>query len=416
MEAENSAEKKAIREKIKIEIADIVARIKYLNTLAVIGSQQMETLKHRIPALLHLQTAGAPTFGTNQDPTILFAGVKSGWPSGFQETLTTRHSAQLPERDLKDFAARFGNDWQNQLASKFPLVSDVLEEILPEVLTETATAPGPNWPSSSYADSNNNQGDFKNTQGWFPLFVEWEVEYYHIQWEHWKFVEDSDGTKRYRLRDDTPIKYIAGASECRKLHGRTIFIPQASQTLKTRIQQLFDRIHPEDRKEHISKEDQAKVLKLVSELEFFSFPLSGIREHKLTLMTGGHVSLTPYNRLAVDELGMDEQLTMDISEKSELAPYGKTQRLPREYTSCPFKPVTHGQFRFTRLDIVDKFGQVVNAIEPAEFDKPATALYPCLSRHFFCDPISQKEAFKDKLPLPNTAVIPGGLPGVCQFF
>ena len=75
MEAENNAEKKAIREKIKIEIAEIVASIKYLNPLAVKGSQQMEILKHRIPALLHLQTAGAPTFGTNQDPTILFAGV-----------------------------------------------------------------------------------------------------------------------------------------------------------------------------------------------------------------------------------------------------------------------------------------------------------------------------------------------------
>ena len=416
MEAEISAERKAIREKIKSEIANIVARIKYLNTLAVTGSQQMEILKHRIPASLHLQTAGAPTFGINQDPSILFAGVKSGWPSGFQETLTTRHSTQLPEPDLKDFTDRFPDNWEDQLTSKFPLVSDVLKKILPEVLTATTSASGPDWPSSSYADLDNNQENFKNTQGWFPLFMEWEVEYYHIQWEHWKFVEDRDGTKRYKLRDDTPIKDIAGASECRKIHGRTMFIPQASQSLKTRIQQLFDRIHPADRKEHIREEDQAKVLKLVSELEYFSSPLSGIREHMLTLMKGGHVSLAPYDRLAMDELGMDEQLTMDISEKSELAPYGKTQHLPREYTSCPFKPVTHGQFRFTRLDIVDKFGQVVNAIEPAEYDKPATALYPCLSRHFLCDPIPQKEAFKDKLPLPNTAVIPGDLPGVCQFF
>ncbi|KAK4083812.1 uncharacterized protein Triagg1_1474 [Trichoderma aggressivum f. europaeum] len=425
MEVAQNPEKATLRQAYRSEVEAHAKRLELLKSRAREAMTEIETLKAQFPASLHLHTAAAPAFGTHQDPTILFAGVKSGWPTGFREELKVRHSSQLPAPSLESLAARLQatdwrgpgtNEWQSQLSNKFPLVSEMVKKVLPEAIK--ADAAGPSYPPSYYAEAESNQEAFNNTQGWFPLFMEWEVEYYHIGWENWQFAEDKDGVRRYRLRDDKPLKDIPGASECRTLHGRTMFIPQASQTLKTRIKQLFSRLHPKDLEKQISEEDQAKVIKLVSELEFFSAPLSGIREHMLTLMKGSHVGLSPYDPLALGELGMSEDLVMDISEAAELAPYGKTHRLPTGYIFCPFKPVTHGQFRFTRLDIVDKFGQVVNAVEPADLDlgQPATALYPCLSPLFFCDPIPQDTPFDKELPRPNTAVIPDDLRGVCQFF
>jgi hypothetical protein len=60
----------------------------------------------------------------------------------------------------------------------------------------------------------------------------------------------------------------------------------------------------------------------------------------------------------------------------------------------PLKPVTLGQFKFTRLDVFDKFGQAISAINPA----PASyipPLYPALSEYFHPQhlPSDQKQAF-----------------------
>lgn len=58
---------------------------------------------------------------------------------------------------------------------------------------------------------------------------------------------------------------------------------------------------------------------------------------------------------------------MELLEKSgpsELAPYGLSTPLPPSYTAefSPFKPVTHGQARFTKFAIVDRFDQVISGI------------------------------------------------------
>jgi hypothetical protein len=48
----------------------------------------------------------------------------------------------------------------------------------------------------------------------------------------------------------------------------------------------------------------------------------------------------------------------------------------------PFKPVTHGQFRFTKLNIMDKFGQAIHAIDPRYGHEHDQAVYPCISEYF----------------------------------
>jgi len=51
-------------------------------------------------------------------------------------------------------------------------------------------------------------------------------------------------------------------------------------------------------------------------------------------------------------------------------------------TYSPFKPATHGQFRFTKLNIVDMFGQAVSAIDPARGVSPS--LHPYISEFYEC--------------------------------
>ncbi|KAI0436967.1 hypothetical protein F4803DRAFT_556483 [Xylaria telfairii] len=67
--------------------------------------------------------------------------------------------------------------------------------------------------------------------------------------------------------------------------------------------------------------------------------------------------------------------------ETDLTPYGTLVGLA-ESDITAFKPVTHGQFRFTRLNIVDKFGQCADAIDQTPRAKGSPPLFPCLSDYY----------------------------------
>ena len=86
-------------------------------------------------------------------------------------------------------------------------------------------------------------------------------------------------------------------------------------------------------------------------------------------------------------------VTASSMNKSDLAlmgsetrgtPYGDSINFTDENFS-PFIPVTHGRFKFTKLNIVDKFGQVISAIDPAPRPPPPSPLCPYISEIFQCD-------------------------------
>ena len=71
-----------------------------------------------------------------------------------------------------------------------------------------------------------------------------------------------------------------------------------------------------------------------------------------------------------------------MGDETAMTPYG-TLINDHISTQDAFKGVTHGQMRFTKLNIVDKFGQVISAIPPKS--KPVNpvidqleTVYPCL--------------------------------------
>ena len=81
--------------------------------------------------------------------------------------------------------------------------------------------------------------------------------------------------------------------------------------------------------------------------------------------------------------GVIDENAIRLMYDTTLTPFGDFPDF-EDAVHAPFKPATHGQFRFTRLNIVDMFGQAVSAIYPARGVEPN--LHPYISEFYECTP------------------------------
>ncbi|KAK3694276.1 hypothetical protein B0T22DRAFT_487822 [Podospora appendiculata] len=141
-------------------------------------------------------------------------------------------------------------------------------------------------------------------------------------------------------------------------------------SLRQIISQLFADTPEAVLDDYLSKAQQDEMKQ---ELEAgFNSPMSNRRRH------------SPTGRQTMDDAFQASKaggLTLNsldfIGDETALTPYGT---LVTALTgSSMFKPATHGQFRMIKLNIVDKFGQVVHAINPSVPPNEAKPLYPCIS-------------------------------------
>ena len=125
--------------------------------------------------------------------------------------------------------------------------------------------------------------------GWFPLFVEWEVEYYHIPFENWEFVPQvSQARMGYSLKQGANPADPSIQGDYRILKGHCPILPQAGSSLATRLQQVFSKINPADIS--LSTADKAALLDDAKALEFSSAPMVGMTDQLLSQMSGMHVN------------------------------------------------------------------------------------------------------------------------------
>jgi hypothetical protein len=139
----------------------------------------------------------------------------------------------------------------------------------------------------------------------------------------------------------------------------------------------------------------------IQQLNFISAPLIGITDHLTTRCGGQHVkpnlrgldgsAVIPLkaavNATIVREGGtpiFDDNILKAIDSESALTPYGNLMDFGKaQYPGIPFKPVTHGQIMFTKLSIIDKFGQAIALPTPKPRTRKNTgappSIYPCLS-------------------------------------
>ncbi|KPI35825.1 uncharacterized protein AB675_11080 [Cyphellophora attinorum] len=376
----------------------------------------IKTIQDSFPKLVK---GTQPRFFQQKDPTLFVAGVQPGWPTDFLDSLTTRLASQIvtgsgaPDSDFQAFVTTvvprlslpeaMSNTVQG-LLNEFILLNPTsgstqkpgAGQFLPLYHDQVGAATGLTVQGLGWRDR------WESTQPWFPLFLEWEAEYTHLPYSDWELSDRPvPGSSAYLTQVRYNIKKginladeIAkeSAVDKRTISGRIIMLPQPGFSLATKVKQLFSNTVPEVLDKYLSKDKRDELLTGLGNLASISAPLAGFSDHLVTQVQGGHIK--PSKRLLGEKavpmqaavksevsIGLDEIGLMGI--QTDLTPYGSlVEYLPPDYSA--FKPVTHGQFRFTKMNIIDKFGQAIHAIDPTPSDTDTPPVWPCISDFYSC--------------------------------
>ncbi|RXG49313.1 hypothetical protein VDGE_05643 [Verticillium dahliae] len=136
----------------------------------------------------------------------------------------------------------------------------------------------------------------------------------------------------------------------------------------------------------LDKHKREELLRELHQLSFLSAPLAGLAAHLSTVQQGNHIKpnlrhggtgeVVPIKEAERKDGGFETPQLRSIDIETDNTPFGKSMKAST--TGEPlFKPATHGQFRLTRLDIIDKFGQAIHAIDPRLSRNPQK-VWPCI--------------------------------------
>ncbi|KAI0126359.1 hypothetical protein BJ170DRAFT_403141 [Xylariales sp. AK1849] len=232
-----------------------------------------------------------------------------------------------------------------------------------------------------------------DTQPCRALFVEWELEYYHLPKRFWTLERSSDGTADYKISPGINISSFDMMDyHKRTVSGRSVLRPNAEWAMTTLFKQLFDKLDTVsiERKKNLKLAGgrdgvQQQLRDALKDLSLLSGNLDGFTDHLLTLHQGLHVS--PYKPDGYDDekpnSTLDDNLLRALLESEDghdVTPYGENT-YSLDMAEKDFKPVTHGQARFTKFNIVDKFGQVIS---PIHRPHQSQSFYPCIGRSISC--------------------------------
>ena len=379
-----------------------------------------------------------------EDPTVMLGGVKSGWmhdfldklkvrldsqvfsvPSGSTSAIdpTTLTNSSIPTdiwpsmaKLLEEFSALGSNNDQSTADNDFPLYHDTgLESVDTgsDVGNDNDSNKGDKTETGSDGSGSNKNLDtsgplwrdrWNNRQPWFPLFVEWQAEYVHVPWEDWELTKSVAGSSGLELTSyiiDPDID-LTKITDTRVVSGRILILPQPSFALKALITQVFSTIPSKDLTAIISNDEQQNLLKNVLKLPFLSAPLSGLTENLLTLAQGTHIKPSVRPRTgspqavteALNKMFSKTTIT-NMGNELDPTPYGAQVHVMTDaHSPSPFKPVTHGQLRFTKINVIDKFGQAIHAILPsASPNGPfVDGVIPCVSEFYKVSPLTPPPA------------------------
>ncbi|PLN77507.1 hypothetical protein BDW42DRAFT_202579 [Aspergillus taichungensis] len=424
------------------KIDDLAKRIdRTTKQLATLESCIKDSLRDPDPQgpLRNVKSGTLPFFYRARDPTVLIGGIDPGWPSDFLGKV----SARLPSQAITP---------SSELPTPFKVVLNATTEVLGKALPEpvvhglqtllceffaltpiegddTTAVPAGKVPPQFHVPLDGDgysRDQWGDKQPWRPLYMEWEVEYTHIPFEHWSLDELAA-----RLSDNRQIRYgihttsgkhlweeLGGPEthDRRILSGRALILPQPSFSLDAKVRQLFADTPETILNGYITPEKRSELREGIRKLPYLSAPLSGLTDGLLTLSQGTHIkplnkevgpqgeTLTVISSARFSDAGLTGDNLKLIGGNSGLTPYANLVSFPSP-VYCPFKPATHGQFRFRRLNIIDKFGQALVAIDPQPRRSARPSLYPCISD--FYEPQLLEDVYA------NTVI--QEKPGQCQF-
>lgn len=351
----------------KNDADDIARRLGNLNTcITDLETRLQEKLDAADALLANAKTGVLPFYYRAKDPTMLVGGVESGWPTDFSDNVSVR----LPVQTVAP---------SSSLPPAFSSLISAVEKVLPmtaakALLTEFyALQPiqqPPDIPPQGQAypqfhekgsEENPSRDNWGDRQPWFPLYVEWEVEYTHIPYDFWILDEQAA-----RLSDNKMVRYGVDASgkplwerledphDTRILSGRVLILPQPSFSLKSKVAQLFSDTPPKILEQYLDESKRKELLDNIDSLSYLSCPLSGLTKGLLTLSMGTHIKpenkeLTESGEKVVaikaaqfDNAGLTKDRIELIEGNSGFTPFAAMTSFTNA-AFCPFKPVTHGQ-------------------------------------------------------------------------
>ena len=304
--------------------------------------QQIQQIIGPNPPLVAARKVPKDPFFMRSDPSIVVAGIDSGWPAQFLDRILVRLDSEIN-------------------ATTNAAVTTLLSSIT------IPSAAGNIMPTIAKLLNEGSDGTrrtivgFKtwNGQPFCPVFIEWEAIYYNIDFPNWDLQLSSSpistiNQKQVRYINPSPLSGMdAPKQDTRACSGRILVLPQPTFALAAIVKQVFSTAGqdlPDDLK---SVDAQNALLTNIGNLKFISGDLTGFTDSLLTLGTGSHVKpnvreqgqdVQPLQE-AIDvtsTIGMVKDHFVQIGSESAKTPFGSLT----DFTSSkfqPFKGVQQGQ-------------------------------------------------------------------------
>jgi hypothetical protein len=322
-----------------------------------------------VPAPVQARSIPQATFFQRRDPTVCLVGMDSGWP--------TEYTGFVPVRIASNLEGPGTSIFPTALA---PILSRGLSTLVHEAFV---------------ADDHGRLLGFKQWKGqpWCPLYMEWEANYYHVSMDKWSVSSmnspvDNQSRVRYGIKEALSGNSTNSYDQT-SVSGRAILLPHSGINLQALIEQVSN--HPDIT---LSTEELEDLKANINKPKFAVAELEGLTTNLLTCSQGTHLQpnfTSPGSNTshviapalaAAAQIGFTDEDFAHIADETALTPYGTLIDFSDAAASNPFKGTTHGQLRFTKLNVIDKFGQVISVIPPQPTPKDQTAprstIYPCL--------------------------------------
>ncbi|KAF5712354.1 hypothetical protein FMUND_8448 [Fusarium mundagurra] len=339
-----------------------------------------------------------PPFYQPRDPTLLVGGIRPSWEHDYLDPLPARLDSQLPVDatnepieglDPAHWDSLF-NETSGFIRRKMPRalrksVKNLLQEF---VLLKGRHPPLPPVPNDPECPPKDPREDTSGTEPSKPVLAQEPLFHDGLGLDP---VENTcHETVHYGIKPDVELaKVYAGETDhdMRRISGRSLILPKSTFSLKAKLEQLFAST-PATEKD-MDQSHRTRLLALIRKFDFLSAPLSGLGANMLTTETGGHTRPAVKDFTSPDlhfipdaappDVGFTEVIMPLIREQTGLTPYDSSHLRHSDRHSA-LKTVSHGQFKFTKINIVDKFGQTIHAIDPtlAPAEKQPT-VRPCIS-------------------------------------
>ncbi|PMD33467.1 hypothetical protein L207DRAFT_589832 [Hyaloscypha variabilis F] len=384
---------------------------------------QLQTWKTQISSLAAsfgttVEKGAGNRFYSLKDPTMLVSGITSPWPSDYQDKLRVRLPLQTisystsPSNPYKGWTGyeSWVSDSKTGIINVMPSLD--LQDAAKNLLLEFFMLHPPDDSSDKYQppttgslplyhdldpgaapnSPQNMRDSWNDTQPWFPLFLEWECEYTHIPSADWAFervaVPNATPKYRYGIRANHNVSTETITDQV-TVSGRVLILPQPSFSLATQVQALWQTLSPDEQSAIAATFDPGTspnptdppstkindLLLAIQKLPFMSSPMTGLTKNLVTQLVGTHLkplrripglSLQPISTAEWGNAGWTADVLPLMDVETNTVPYAWHVDFPADAPSTfsPLKPVAHGQLRFTQLNVIDKFGQAISAIDP----------------------------------------------------